>query len=167
MTFLGKIIVRVHKYSLRPGQISRRMPIQRAHARKTSLRLLRRANKNIRSTNLQSSRSNNEKVIVNSKYYFVLFWTPTDFWYFGVYKSDYLLLKIVLSTRGLGSIWLFHVGCPYNIETSPLICSINQWTGFHLIGTSVMKQLITCIRTHQRCNQSPSNIHYDIFDKNS
>ena len=27
------------------------------------------------------------------------------------------------------------------IETSPLICSANQWTGFYMIGTSVMKEL--------------------------
>ena len=30
--------------------------------------------------------------------------------------------------------YLFHDGCPYNVETSPLICSVNQWT-------SVMKEL--------------------------
>ena len=27
------------------------------------------------------------------------------------------------------------------METSPLICSANQWTGFYMIGTSVMKEL--------------------------
>ena len=32
-------------------------------------------------------------------------------------------------------------GSPYHIETSPLICSANQWTGFYMIGTSVMKEL--------------------------
>ena len=26
---------------------------------------------------------------------------------------------------------LFHDGGPYHIETSPLICSANQWTGFY------------------------------------
>ena len=26
-------------------------------------------------------------------------------------------------------------------KTSPLICSSNQWTGFHMTGTSVMKKL--------------------------
>ena len=30
---------------------------------------------------------------------------------------------------------------PYHIETSPVICSANQWTGFYMIGTSVMKEL--------------------------
>ena len=29
------------------------------------------------------------------------------------------------------------------IETSPLICSANQWAGFYIIETSVMKELIT------------------------
>ena len=27
------------------------------------------------------------------------------------------------------------------METSPLICRVNQWTGFYMIGTSVMKEL--------------------------
>ena len=35
----------------------------------------------------------------------------------------------------------FHDGGPYHIETNPLICSANQWTGFYMIGTSVMKEL--------------------------
>ena len=36
----------------------------------------------------------------------------------------------------------FHDGGPYHIENSPLICYANQWTGFYMIGTSVMKELI-------------------------
>ena len=31
---------------------------------------------------------------------------------------------------------------PYHIETSPLICTTNQWTSFYMIGTSVMKGLM-------------------------
>ena len=34
-----------------------------------------------------------------------------------------------------------HDGEPYNTETSPLICSANQQTGFYMIRTSVMKVL--------------------------
>ena len=30
---------------------------------------------------------------------------------------------------------------PYRIETSPLICRADQWTGFYMIGISVMKEL--------------------------
>ena len=30
---------------------------------------------------------------------------------------------------------------PYHTETSPLICRASQWTGFNIIGTSVMKEL--------------------------
>ena len=33
-------------------------------------------------------------------------------------------------------------GGPYHIETSPLICSENQWTGFYMIGISVMRELM-------------------------
>ena len=36
---------------------------------------------------------------------------------------------------------LFNDGGRYHIETSPLICSANQWTGFYVITASVMKQL--------------------------
>ena len=40
---------------------------------------------------------------------------------------------------------LFHLflydGGPDHIETSPLICRVNQWTGFYMIGTFVMKEL--------------------------
>ena len=37
---------------------------------------------------------------------------------------------------------LFHDGSRYHIETSPLICRANQWTGFYMITASVMKELI-------------------------
>ena len=30
----------------------------------------------------------------------------------------------------------------YHIDTSLLICSANQWTGFYMIETSVMKKLL-------------------------
>ena len=36
---------------------------------------------------------------------------------------------------------LFHDGGPYHLETSPLICRGNQWTGFYMIGTPVMLEL--------------------------
>ena len=36
---------------------------------------------------------------------------------------------------------LFHDGVTYHIEISPMICSVNQWTGFYMIRTSVMKEL--------------------------
>ena len=35
-----------------------------------------------------------------------------------------------------------HDGGHYLIETSPLICFANQWTGFYMITASVMKELI-------------------------
>ena len=38
--------------------------------------------------------------------------------------------------------YLFHDGRPYHIETSLLTCRANQWTGFYMIGTFVMKELI-------------------------
>ena len=32
------------------------------------------------------------------------------------------------------------------METSPLICRANQWAGFYMIGTSVMKELKYILR---------------------
>ena len=36
---------------------------------------------------------------------------------------------------------IFHDGGRYHIETNPLICRANQWTGFYMITASVMKEL--------------------------
>ena len=52
------------------------------------------------------------------------------------------------------------------METSPLICAVNQWTGFYMITASVMKEL----KGEQYWNSSktviiPSTIYtkYDLF----
>ena len=34
---------------------------------------------------------------------------------------------------------LCYDGGSYHIETSPLVCSANQWTYFYIIGTTIMK----------------------------
>ena len=36
---------------------------------------------------------------------------------------------------------LFHDRGRYHTETSPLICSANQWTGFYMIMAPVIKEL--------------------------
>ena len=36
---------------------------------------------------------------------------------------------------------MLHDEGPYSIKTSPLICRANQWFGFYMIETSVMKEL--------------------------
>ena len=36
----------------------------------------------------------------------------------------------------------FHDEGLYHRKTSPLICRANQWTGFYMTGTSVMKNLL-------------------------
>ena len=43
--------------------------------------------------------------------------------------------------RGMNDVHLTLNGDPYHIETSPLICSTNQWIGFYMIVISVMKEL--------------------------
>ena len=34
-----------------------------------------------------------------------------------------------------------HDGAPYHKETSSMICKTNQWSGFYIIGASVMKRV--------------------------
>ena len=49
-----------------------------------------------------------------------------------------------ISTSALGlSLALLTLcdGGPHHIETSPLICFANRWSGFYMIGTSVIKNL--------------------------
>ena len=38
--------------------------------------------------------------------------------------------------------YISHVGGPYHIESSPLICTASQWSVFYMIRTSVTKELI-------------------------
>ena len=57
-----------------------------------------------------------------------------------MYTKFMLLLKIRLFSKRTITL-LFHDGGRYHIETSPLICSANQWTGFYMLTASVMKVL--------------------------
>ena len=82
----------------------------------------------------------------------ILSWTPTHLWYFDVYISDGVKIGK-------------HLTLSWRRSLSYKICPANKWTGLYMKGTSVMKQLIACVRTGQRCNQSPSNIHDSTFDK--
>ena len=57
-------------------------------------------------------------------------------------------------------VMVFHDGGCYHIETSPLICcSANQWTGFYMIMTSVIKELTR----PDHFKWSISNIHFLII----
>ena len=58
-----------------------------------------------------------------------LYWCSSCFWVAGGRGSYMNIHK------------LFHDGGRYHIETSPLIGTVNQWTGFYMITTSVMKVL--------------------------
>ena len=45
-----------------------------------------------------------------------------------------------------------------HIETSPLVCSANQWTGFYMITASAMKEL-RCVTAHDEKKRScPLNL---------
>ena len=47
---------------------------------------------------------------------------------------------------------LFLDGGPYHIKTSPLICRVNQWTGYYMIETYVMKELRNPVDTGRKLN---------------
>ena len=40
-----------------------------------------------------------------------------------------------------GILQFFHDGGAHHKDTSPLICSANQWSGFYMTGTYVLKEL--------------------------
>ena len=60
---------------------------------------------------------------------------PENFHFFIFFEGATALLR-PLQARAT----FFHGG-GYHIETSPLSCTANQWTGFYMIGISVMKEL--------------------------
>ena len=65
---------------------------------------------------------------------------------------------------------LFYDEVPCHIETSLLICRVNQWTGFSMIGTSVMKELIVwclMIAWSQHLIVDPGTISFKILKKSS
>ena len=55
------------------------------------------------------------------------------------------------------------------METSPLICSANQWTGFCMIGTAVMKELTLSGETvlHVAPHSKPLDVFQDIQELQS
>ena len=65
----------------------------------------------------------------------------------------------------------FHDGGRYHIETIPLICSANQWTGFYVITASAVRELThSLIIFSFLCNMlqfitSLTTTHFQTFDK--
>ena len=43
--------------------------------------------------------------------------------------------------RGMNDVHLTLNGGPYHIDTMPMICRANQWNGFYMIATPLMKEL--------------------------
>ena len=61
--------------------------------------------------------------------------------------SDRVAMLVILIFNFSSFFFNFHDGGRYHIETSPLICSANQWTGFYLISASVVKELSNLLNT--------------------
>ena len=57
-------------------------------------------------------------------------------------KVYYFLQETEIENSPIFLAWLFHDGVFYHIETNPLICFTNQCTGFYIIETSLVKELI-------------------------
>ena len=57
-------------------------------------------------------------------------------------KANEEIIPSILAAHVVSSCDNFHDGGSYHIETSPLFYRANQWTGFCMIGTLVMKKLI-------------------------
>ena len=54
------------------------------------------------------------------------------------------------------------------IETSPLVCSVNLWTGFYMIGTSVMKELGPLPHRSENSQFScTANMCWFLYDENT
>ena len=88
-----------------------------------------------------------------SSLYFSL-WVCSMFYFFQRTLSQKKFRKLLSPSLVKFCPYLFHEGGPYHIETSPLICSAYQCTGFYMIGTSVMNKL----NVHQwRCSVSYKN----------
>ena len=51
-----------------------------------------------------------------------------------------------------------HDGGRYHIETSPLICSANRWTGFYVITAPVMKELKSILLINAFQKESPRGL---------
>ena len=60
-----------------------------------------------------------------------------------IHEQDRVLFENDVISKVFFSSKLFHEGGPFHIETSLLICSANQWTGFYMIDTCIMKELTT------------------------
>ena len=56
------------------------------------------------------------------------------------------LMEDIFTTEKQYNLTLYHKGS-YHIETSPLICNPNQWTGFCLVRTSLMKEFTSNLKS--------------------
>ena len=86
-----------------------------------------------------------------------------------VHGVDYF--RRTLQHRYLTGFWIcvasfFHDGRHYHIETAALICKSNQWTGFYIIETSLMKEL-SCKDSDKKWFRNFTTSHSFTFTKRS
>ena len=81
----------------------------------------------------------------------------------GWYQKNFVLLKTQTASYLTVSWWR-----SYHVESSPLIRKVNQWTGFYMIGTSVMKELdsiflrLVCFPARDYICKSTQKCHHEL-----
>ena len=92
-------------------------------------------------------------------------------WLFCVLIQKFECIWLVRSNKKLDNklhllCELIHGGSTYYIETSPFICRANQWTGFFMIDTSVVKELNqNVVKSKQDGNDKFSKSTFTISDQ--
>ena len=73
-----------------------------------------------------------------------IFWNlkKWTFWFIAILKIRHY--NFINSFMISYIIWYDFMISWYHIETSPLMCSANRWTGFCMISTFIMEELIIC-----------------------
>ena len=59
-----------------------------------------------------------------------------------LYVRTFFEIKFIHIISNAVLLFLFHDRLPYYVETSPWIYSASKWTGFYMVGISVMSELI-------------------------
>ena len=74
------------------------------------------------------------------------------------------IILILMPSFNVKYLYIFHGGVTFHIVTSSLICRANQWTGFYMIRTSVIKELKAIMYYYLLVSRN-EYIHSSFFKK--